>query len=194
MPAVGVLALQGDYEKHAHMLKLAGAETVYVREPGQLERVGALVIPGGESTTIGKLMKAYGLIEPIRERIRRRMPVFGTCAGLILLASETKEKHQNRLAVLDVSVQRNAYGRQVDSFESDIEIPILGDLPFRAVFIRAPIVTDIRDSVAMLAQFEQNPVLLQKEWILAASFHPELTDDLRVHQYFLDLVSKYSVG
>ena len=189
MPMIGVLALQGDYEKHALMLERLSAETLQVREPADLERVDALVIPGGESTTIGKLMTAYGLLEPIRSRILAGMPVFGTCAGLILLAARTKEKHQNRLGILDISVQRNAYGRQVDSFEAQIEVPILGDTPVRGIFIRAPIVTEIRDNVRILARFENRPVLLQKDRILVASFHPELTEDTRIHSYFLDLLN-----
>ena len=186
---IGVLALQGDYEKHALMLERLSAETLQVRESADLERVDALVIPGGESTTIGKLMTAYGLLEPIRSRILAGMPVFGTCAGLILLAARTKEKHQNRLGILDISVQRNAYGRQVDSFEAQIEVPILGDTPVRGIFIRAPIVTEIRDNVRILARFENRPVLLQKDRILVATFHPELTEDTRIHSYFLDLLN-----
>ena len=189
MPMIGVLALQGDYEKHALMLERLSAETLHVREPADLERVDALVIPGGESTTIGKLMTAYGLLEPIRSRILAGMPVFGTCAGLILLAAQTSEKHQNRLGILDISVERNAYGRQVDSFEAEIEVPILGDTPVRGIFIRAPIVTEIRDNVRILARFENKPVLLQKDRILVASFHPELTEDTRIHSYFLDLLN-----
>ncbi|MBN1686159.1 MAG: pyridoxal 5'-phosphate synthase glutaminase subunit PdxT [Spirochaetales bacterium] len=187
---IGVLALQGDYEKHALMLELLGAGTLQVREPADLARVDALVIPGGESTTIGKLMAAYELLEPMRNRIAGGMPVFGTCAGLILLAAQTKENHQHRLGVLDISVQRNAYGRQVDSFEADIHIPAIGEKPFRAVFIRAPMVTEMRDSVITLAEFENKPVLMQKENILAGSFHPELTEDTRVHAYFLKMVAE----
>lgn len=188
---IGVLALQGDFEKHALMLELLGAGTLYVREPADLERVDALVMPGGESTTIGKLMTAYRLLEPIRERILDGMPVYGTCAGLILLAVQTEEKHQHRLSVLDISVRRNAYGRQVDSFEADIDIPVIGERPFRAVFIRAPVVTEIKDSVQTLAQFENKPVLVRKDNILAGSFHPELTEDTRIHAYFLDTVAGF---
>jgi 5'-phosphate synthase pdxT subunit len=188
MPTVGVLALQGDYERHASMLKRIGAETSYIREPADLRGIDALVIPGGESTTIGKLMTAYGLLEPIRKLIDGGLPSYGTCAGLILLASETKEPHQNRLGVLDISVQRNAYGRQVDSFEASIEIPIIGAKSFPGVFIRAPIVTEIRNAVKTLARFENKAVLLQKDNILAGSFHPELTNDPRVHDYFLRMI------
>jgi len=190
MKIAGILALQGDYEKHAFMLRSLGAETPYVREPADLERVDALVIPGGESTTIGKLMAAYGLLEPIRERVHAGMPAFGTCAGLILLAPQTEEQHQHRLGVLDITVQRNAYGRQVDSFEADIHIPAIGEPSFRGIFIRAPIVLEIRNGVMPLAQFEHRPVLLQKGNVLAASFHPELTDDTRIHSYFLEMLTR----
>lgn len=188
MPTVGVLALQGDYEKHACMVKRVGADTSYIREPDELQRIDALVIPGGESTTIGKLMKAYGLIDPVRRLITNGLPVYGTCAGLILLASETKEPHQNRLGVLEISVQRNAYGRQVDSFEAPLDIPVIGKNPFPGVFIRAPMVTEIGKSVKTLCVFEDRIVLLQKDNILAGSFHPELTHDARVHEYFLSMV------
>ncbi len=188
MPTIGILALQGDYEKHAIMLERLGARTLFVREAADLDRIDGIVLPGGESTTIGKLMKAYSVLEPLRARICSGMPAFGTCAGLILLASQTAEKHQYRLGVLDISVERNAYGRQVDSFETDIDIPILGEIPVRGVFIRAPMVTGIGDGVRVLARFEEKPVLLQKESVLAASFHPELTNDTRVHSFFLELI------
>lgn len=190
MPTIGVLALQGDYEKHAVMLNALGAKTRYVRVADDIEQIDGIVIPGGESTTIGKLMKAFSILEPLRARLVGGLPVFGTCAGLILLAKQTTEKHQFRLGVLDVSVERNAYGRQVDSFEADIHIPMLGEVPVRGVFIRAPAVTGISDGVKVLARFEDDPVLLQKENILAASFHPELTDDTRLHSYFLELIGK----
>ena len=190
MPTVGVLALQGDFDKHAHMIELLGARTFFIREPADINHIDAMIIPGGESTTIGKLMAAFGLLHPIRERVLSGMPVFGTCAGLILLASETREKHQHRLGVLDIAVARNAYGRQVDSFETKIEVPAIGENPFLGVFIRAPIVTQIKNGVKSLAQFENRPVLVQKDNILAASFHPELTEDTRIHSYFLRLLSE----
>jgi len=193
MSTVGVLALQGDFDKHARMIDLLGAHTLFIREPSDINHVDAMIIPGGESTTIGKLMAAFGLLSPIRERVLSGMPVFGTCAGLILLASETKEKHQNRLGVLDIAVARNAYGRQVDSFEAEIIVPSIGEGPFLGVFIRAPIVTQIRDGVKSLAQFENRSVLVQKDNILAASFHPELTEDTRIHSYFLRLLSEATV-
>ena len=190
MSTIGILALQGDYEKHAIMLERLGAGTIYLREPADIDLVDGIVLPGGESTTIGKLMNAFSLLDPLRNRIRQGLPVFGTCAGLILLASQTAEKHQFRLGALDISVERNAYGRQVDSFEADIHVPMLGETPVRGVFIRAPVVTGISNGVQVLARFEKKPVLLQKETILAASFHPELTDDTRIHAYFLELVEK----
>lgn len=188
MPTIGILALQGDYEKHAVMLKALGAKTLYIREATELDRVDGFVIPGGESTTIGKLLNAYSLLDPLRERILCGAPVFGTCAGLILLAMQTAEKHQHRLSVLDILVERNAYGRQVDSFEADITIPMLGEPPVPGVFIRAPVVQSIGEGVEVLARFEDKPVLLKQGNILAGSFHPELTNDTRIHNYFLELV------
>ena len=188
MPTIGILALQGDYEKHSIMVERLGTPTLYVRGPSDLDRIDAIVLPGGESTTIGKLMNSYSILEPLRGRIRDGMAVFGTCAGLILLASQTADKHQFRLGLLDISVERNAYGRQVDSFEADIPIPVLGEMPVRGVFIRAPVVRGVGDGVKVLAEFEGNPVFLQKGNILAASFHPELTTDTRVHSFFLELV------
>ncbi len=185
MPTVGILAFQGDFAMHARMFEKLGADTRLVRTKDDLNAIDAAVIPGGESTTIGKLMHAFGVLESLRARIVEGMPVFGTCAGLILLAPQVDERNQHRLGVLDIAVERNAYGRQVDSFEVDIAVPAVGDEPVRGVFIRAPIVTHVSDGVEVLAWFEGQPVLLKKQHILAASFHPELTNDTRVHDYFL---------
>lgn len=170
------------------MLRKLGAKTSLVRDICDLDGIDAAVIPGGESTTIGKLMHAYGMLDPVRSRILDGMPVFGTCAGLILLAPQIREKNQHRLGVLDIAVERNAYGRQVDSFEADIPVAVVGQTPVRGVFIRAPIVTRVSNGVEVLARLENRPVLLRHKSILAASFHPELTDDTRIHEYFLHSV------
>jgi pyridoxal 5'-phosphate synthase pdxT subunit len=185
MRTVGILAFQGDFEKHAHMIETIGARARLVRTMDDVEGVDAIILPGGESTTIGKLMDAFGVLDPLRDRIVNGLATFGTCAGLILLAPHVEEKNQHRLGVLDIEVKRNAYGRQVDSFEADIDVPVIGSKPVRGVFIRAPLVVEVRDGVEVLARFEGQPVLLRKDRILAASFHPELTADTRIHEYFL---------
>ena len=188
MRTVGILAFQGDFEKHALMMEALGARTRFVRTTDDVNSVDAIIIPGGESTTIGKLMHAFGVLDPLRRRIINGLPVFGTCAGLILLAPHVEEKNQHRLGVLDIVVKRNAYGRQVDSFEADIDVPVVGADPVRGVFIRAPQVVKVADGIDVLASFEGRPVLLRKDRILAASFHPELTADTRIHEYFLNHV------
>ncbi len=174
---IGILAVQGNFREHAQMLRGLGADVVEVRKPEQLEGLDGLVIPGGESTAIGRLIRLYGLEEAIR---RFERPVLGTCAGMILLDRE-------HLGLIDVGVRRNAYGRQVASFEADLEL--VGELePLRGVFIRAPRVVDVGESVEVLAELDDEPVLLRDGRFLVASFHPELTDDTRVHERFLDLV------
>jgi 5'-phosphate synthase pdxT subunit len=174
---IGVLALQGNFREHAAMLRRLGADPVEVRKPEQLERLDGLVIPGGESTAIMRLVQLYGLENGIREFER---PLFGTCAGMILL-------DRNHLGVVDLEVARNAYGRQVASFEADLELA--GDeQPLRGVFIRAPRVSRVGGDVEVLAELDGEPVLLRDGRVLVASFHPELTDDTRVHERFLDLV------
>jgi pyridoxal 5'-phosphate synthase pdxT subunit len=174
---IGVLAVQGNFREHAAMLRRLGAEPVEVRKPEQLEGLDGLIIPGGESTAIMRLVRLYGLEDAIRDFTR---PVFGTCAGMILL-------DRNHLGVLDLEVARNAYGRQVASFEADLELD--GDKrPLRGVFIRAPRVADVGSDVDVLAELDGEPVLLRDGRVLVASFHPELTDDTRVHERFLDLV------
>jgi pyridoxal 5'-phosphate synthase pdxT subunit len=174
---IGVLAVQGNFREHAAMLRRLGAEPVEVRKPEQLEGLDGLIIPGGESTAIMRLVRLYGLEDAIRDFTR---PVFGTCAGMILL-------DRNHLGVLDLEVARNAYGRQIASFEADLELD--GDeQPLRGVFIRAPRVADAGSGVDVLAELDGEPVLLRDGRVLVASFHPELTDDTRVHERFLDLV------
>ena len=177
MPKIGVLAVQGNFREHAAMLRRLGAEPVEVRKPEQLEKLDGLIIPGGESTAIARLVRLYGLEEAIRSFGR---PMLGTCAGMILL-------DRRHLGLLDLAVSRNAYGRQVASFEADLDL--LGEPePLRGVFIRAPRVEEIGAEVEVLAELDGEPVLLRDGRILVAAFHPELTDDTRVHERFLDLV------
>jgi 5'-phosphate synthase pdxT subunit len=187
---VGVLALQGDFREHIAMLESIGSDTIEVRTPEDLDRCDGLIIPGGESTTIGKLATRYGLIEPIRQRCIDGMPVFGTCAGMIFLASSTTEGFQPQLGVLDAAVERNAFGRQVDSFEADLEVTGLVE-PMHAVFIRAPWIDKVGADVEVLAAVtepggDEHPVLVRQGRILASSFHPELTGDARLHQMLVD--------
>ena len=174
---IGILAVQGDFREHAAMLRRLGAEAVEVRKPEQLDDLDGLVIPGGESTAIMRLVRIYGLEEGLR---RFGRPVFGTCAGMILLDRE-------HLGLVDMLVRRNAYGRQVASFETDLELGDQGER-VRGVFIRAPRVEDVGRDVEVLAELDGEPVLLRDGRFLVASFHPELTDDTRVHELFLDLV------
>jgi 5'-phosphate synthase pdxT subunit len=176
-PRIGVLALQGNVREHAAMLRRLGADAVEVRKPEQLEGLDGLVIPGGESTTFMRLMRLYGLEDAVREFGR---PVFGTCAGMIVL-------DRSHLGLVDIDVDRNAYGRQVASFEADLEVA--GDpRPLRGVFIRAPRVRDTGPEVEVLAELGGEPVLVREGRVIVASFHPELTDDTRIHETFLDLV------
>ncbi|CAN5781706.1 MAG: pyridoxal 5'-phosphate synthase glutaminase subunit PdxT [Acidimicrobiia bacterium] len=186
-PRVGVLALQGDFREHGVTLKAIGAQPIFVRTPVELDLVEALIIPGGESTTIGKLATRFGLIDPLIERIEAGMPTWGTCAGMILLAKEVVGPEQPLLRCLDIVVERNAFGRQNDSFETDLDIEGL-DEPFRAVFIRAPWVVKVGDGVEVLATVDGHPVMVEDRHLMATSFHPELTGDSRLHQRLVDLV------
>ncbi len=186
--SVGVLALQGDFREHAAALERLGAETTLVRTVADLMSIDALVIPGGESTTIGKLADWNGLVGPLRQRIGEGLPTMGTCAGMIFLAGATAERSdQVQLGVLDVVVRRNAFGRQVDSFEAEISVDGLSD-PVHGVFIRAPWIEKIGDGVDVLAEVEGHPVLVRQGSIIATSFHPELTGDARLHTLLLDMV------
>ncbi len=190
MPArVGVLALQGDFREHLNALGQVGAEASEVRTPDDLESVDALIIPGGESTTIGKLAVRFGMIHPLRSRITEGMPVWGTCAGMIFLAASVTEGTQPLLGVLDIVVERNAFGRQNDSFESDLEIDGL-EGAFPAVFIRAPWVAKVGDGVEVLARVDDHPVMVASGNITATSFHPELTGDWRLHQRLVDSIDR----
>lgn len=191
---IGVLALQGDFREHRMMLQDCGVQATLVRRPGELADLDGLVIPGGESTTIGKLMVDHGLLEPIRERAAAGMGVFGTCAGLVLMAREAAGgaalggRPQPLLGLMDTTANRNAFGRQRESFETDLAVPDLGPEPVRAVFIRAPYIARTGPGVRVLARIGEKIVLAREGRCLAAAFHPELTDDPRLHRYFLDQV------
>ncbi len=188
---IGVLALQGAVSEHIQALSALDAETVLVRLPSDLDGLDALVIPGGESTTIGKLLSDYGLLQPIRKLAKQGFPIFGTCAGLILLAKKAPNLDIEPIGVMDIEVNRNAFGRQVDSFEADLEIPALHNGTFRGIFIRAPLVEKAEPGVEILCQLDGKAVAVRQGKLLACSFHPELTDDSRFHKYFLDLVNGY---
>ena len=187
---IGVLALQGAFREHIAMLRGIGVEAAEVRLPEQLRDLDGLIIPGGESTTIGKIAVQYGLIEPIREMIAQGKPVWGTCAGMIVLAKDVGQK-QPLVGVMDVQVKRNAFGRQVDSFETDLNIPEInnGDAsPFHAIFIRAPLLESVGANVQVLAKLDDGTIVAARENnLLATSFHPELTHDPRFHKYFLNM-------
>lgn len=188
---VGVLGLQGDFAEHLHTLRSIGAEGVDVRRPAQLDDIDALIIPGGESTTIGKLAERYGIIPKLRERIAEGMPVWGTCAGAIFLAKDVPGHPHPILAAMDISVERNAFGRQQDSFEADLDVRAIGGAPYHAVFIRAPKITKIGNDVETIAALDDGSVVAARQGnLLATSFHPELTPDDRFHRYFLSLGKK----
>ncbi|HEY5890082.1 MAG TPA: pyridoxal 5'-phosphate synthase glutaminase subunit PdxT [Acidimicrobiia bacterium] len=187
MNRVGVLALQGDVREHAALIGELGAEPVTVKTPAQLDSVDALIIPGGESTTIGKMAVRFGLMDPLRNAITNGLPTYGTCAGLILLANSLTEGDQPLVGGLDVVVKRNAFGRQNDSFETELAIEGLNE-NFHAVFIRAPWIEKAGSGVDVLAAIDEHPVMVQQDKILATSFHPELTGDARIHQKLLDLI------
>jgi len=197
-PLVGVLALQGDVREHAVMLERAGARTVMVKSVDDLKGVRGLVIPGGESTTMSLLAERWGLFAPLRDLVRSGMPVYGSCAGMIMLANEILDAKvgQQSIGGLDVTVRRNAFGRQVDSFEIDLAMPAIGNRPFHAVFIRAPRVEQVGERVEVLARLpadaqDDEPagsiVAVRQDRILATAFHPELTEDDRIHALFVDM-------
>jgi 5'-phosphate synthase pdxT subunit len=185
---VGVLALQGASKRHAEALTALGALAVEVRTPDDLSGIDGIVLPGGESTTMSKLLALSALFDPLAERLADGMPAFGTCAGLILLSSEILDGRpdQRSFGVLDVAVRRNAFGRQVDSFETELAVEGLAGGGFPAVFIRAPAIERVGEGVEVLATVDGRPVLCRQGPILAAAFHPELSDDLRLHQHFLE--------
>ncbi len=188
-PRIGVLALQGDFEEHITVLTALGVEAFEVRTLAQLERAQGLIIPGGESTTIARLLLIFELMEPLRERIREGLPVWGTCAGAILLASEAPELDRPPIGVMDITIDRNAFGRQIDSFETELGIEGLDGDPLRAIFIRAPVITRAGEGVEVLARLPDGRIVAARQGaMLATSFHPELTDDHRLHEFFLRMV------
>jgi len=192
---IGVLALQGDVREHARSLSDCGVSASLVRRASELERVDALVIPGGESTTIAKLARTFGIFDEISARIKNGMPTYGSCAGMILLANQVLDAivGQETFGGLDVTVRRNAFGRQVDSFESDLTFNGMTQTPVRAVFIRAPWVENVGIGVAVLAQVQGHPVAVRQGSIFATSFHPELTGDNRIYKYFVDSVCQQAI-
>ncbi len=192
---VGVLALQGDVREHIVALNECGANAFPVKTYEEISAIDALVIPGGESTTISKLAKSFNLFDLISERIKDGMPTYGSCAGLILLANKVEDAiaGQESFGGLDVVARRNAFGRQVDSFEIELEIKGLSAPKFRAVFIRAPWIESIGENVELLASFSGHAVAVRQKNLLATSFHPELTSDHRLHRYFLDVICKESL-
>jgi 5'-phosphate synthase pdxT subunit len=188
---IGVSGIQGDFREHKWMIEKLGIGTYVVRTPEDLEKVDGLIIPGGESTTMIRIMKRIGLFDALKEKILNGFPVYGTCAGLIVLAKEIENYPQESLGVIDIKVRRNAYGRQVDSFEEYVEIKGF-DRPFKAIFIRAPRVEAWREGVETLAFLDNHPIMLRQSNVLVTSFHPELTDDTRLHEYFVEMVKQYS--
>lgn len=187
---IGVLALQGAVAEHLKSLQLAGAEAISIKRIEQLEEIDGLVIPGGESTTIGKLMRKYGFIEAIQQFSQQGKPLFGTCAGLIVLSERIAGQDQPHLSLMDMTVSRNAFGRQRESFETDLDVVGI-DEPIRAVFIRAPLIQEVGEGVEVLSTYHDEIVTARQGHLLACSFHPELTDDYRLHQYFADMVQEY---
>ena len=187
---VGVLALQGAFASHRDALDACGVDSILVRHPDDLLGLDGLVFPGGESTTISNLLVSSGLLDPIRAAIDSGLPVFGTCAGMILMASKIVDGRDDQIHfdLLPMSVRRNAYGRQIDSFETDLDVAGF-DVPFHAVFIRAPMIVEVDDQVEVLATYGERPVLVRLNNRFASSFHPELTDDIRIHRLFVESLS-----
>jgi len=187
---IGVLASQGAFAEHIDRLRRLGVEAVPVRLLGELDELDGLIIPGGESTSISLLMRNYKLTDKIKDLAQNGLPVFGTCAGMILLARKNANAYPEPLGLMDITVRRNAFGRQTESFETELSIPVLGEKPFPAVFIRAPLIEQVDGNAEVLARLADGTIVAVREGkMLALSFHPELTDDLRFHQYFLDIIS-----
>lgn len=194
-PRVGVLALQGDFREHRRVLEDLGAVTVAVRRTFELDEIDGLVIPGGESTVMDKLSRSFGLADPLKQKIADGLPVYGTCAGLIMLSREVLDgaDGQQSLGGLDIAVRRNAFGSQLDSFETDLDIPAIGEHPLHAVFIRAPIVDSVGEGVVVLASLDDGRVVAVEQGnLLGTSFHPEVTRDHRFHEYFLQKVRRHT--
>lgn len=192
---IGVLAIQGDFIEHIAILTKLGVNSQQVRLPEQLEGLDGLIIPGGESTTLSRLMSMYHLREPVAQMAQQHKTVWGTCAGMIMMAHEITEEDPIPLQLMDIGVQRNAFGRQIDSFEQDLEITPFNTPPLHAIFIRAPVIIRVGNGVQVLAELpDGRPVAVQQGNLLATSFHPELTNDTRFHQYFLDLATTQAAG
>ncbi len=192
-PLVGVLALQGDFHEHAASLLEAGAEVAEIRHAESLKNIQGLIIPGGESTTIARLLIAYNLTAPIREYIRQGLPTWGTCAGAILLAKNAPDLDRPTIAVMDITVERNAFGPQINSFEEDIHVAGISGPPIKAILIRAPIISDAGPGVSILGKLSDGSIVAVRENnLLATSFHPELTNDHRMHGLFVEMARKYN--
>lgn len=190
---IGVLALQGAFIEHIEVLHQLGAAALPVRLPGELDGLDGLILPGGESTVIGQLMRIHNLKAAVQSLVQKGFPLFGTCAGMILLAKKAGGLALETLSAIDIEVRRNAFGRQVDSFEIDLSLPVLGETPFHAVFIRAPVIERVGAEVDILARLpEGNCVAARQGRVLVSAFHPELTSDRRFHQYFLDIIAGIS--
>ena len=187
---IGILALQGAFAEHSHVIERLGGEAVAVRLPGQLHGLDGLIIPGGESTTMSRLMVEYQMLQPLKDLAKKGLPILGTCAGMILMAKSVPDFKLQTLGLMGITVRRNAFGSQVDSFEADLEMPVLGQPPFHAVFIRAPIIETADSAVEILARLPDGAAVAARQGkLLGVAFHPELTSDLRLHRYFLDVVA-----
>jgi 5'-phosphate synthase pdxT subunit len=190
---IGVLAMQGAFAEHIAMLRKLKVEALPVRLPSELEGMDGLIIPVGESTSISRLITIYKLAGEVRRLAKGGLPVFGTCAGMILLAREISDSDVEPLGLMDITVRRNAFGRQKDSFEAELAIPVLGEKPFLGIFIRAPLIEQINGKTEVLTRLGDGTIVAARQGkLLAAAFHPELTDDLRFHQYFLDIAAEGS--
>jgi 5'-phosphate synthase pdxT subunit len=190
---IGILALQGSFAEHVDAIRRLGEEPREVRLPAHLEGIDGLIVPGGESTAIGKLLVLAGLLEPLRAAIGAGLPVYGTCAGMILLARDIGGLDQPLLGVMDIKVRRNAFGRQLESFEESLRIPLLGDEPFHGIFIRAPLIEETGRGVTDVARLADGRVVAARQGrLLVSAFHPELTDDLRMHRYFQAMIEERS--
>jgi 5'-phosphate synthase pdxT subunit len=190
MKKIGVLALQGAFVEHIQFLRKLGVDALPVRLPQELEGLNGLVIPGGESTAIAKLMQIYNLTKTIQELVSGGLPVFGTCAGMILLSKSASQLNSGKIGAIDIEVTRNAFGRQINSFETDIHIPAIGERAFHAVFIRAPLIAEAGPRVEILARLEDGVgVAARQGKVVVCAFHPELSDDLRLHRYFLETLA-----
>jgi pyridoxal 5'-phosphate synthase pdxT subunit len=198
MMKIGVLALQGAFIEHFRILEKLDSEAKEIRLPGELEGLNGLIIPGGESTTILKLLHGYKIFEPLKDLILKGFPVWGTCAGMICLANKVSNSQNSALQpleVMDIAVKRNAFGRQVDSFEIDLSIPVLGKKPYHAIFIRAPLIKSVGAKVQILASLEDGTIVAaRQDNLLVSSFHPELTEDHRFHKYFVNIVDQANLN